>query len=58
MTPKLCAMPSDNVGFDPELIERKAYVNNCEERNGLMVLQNLEVQILSVLCTRRWGEDL
>ena len=38
MAPKSCAMPSDKVGFDPELKERRAFQLNCEKGKGLRYL--------------------
>lgn len=35
MAPKSCAMPSDKVGFDPELKERRAFLLNSEKKKRL-----------------------
>ena len=40
MAPKSCAMPSDKVGFDPELKERRAFQLNCEKEKGLHYLSS------------------
>ena len=40
MAPKSCAMPSDKVGFDPELKERRAFQLNFEKEKGLHYLSS------------------
>ena len=42
MAPKSCAMPSDKVGFDPELKERRAFQLNFEKEKGLHYLSSTD----------------
>ena len=42
MAPKSCAMPSEKVGFDPELKERRAFQLNCEKEKGLRYLSRTD----------------
>ena len=42
MAPKSCAMPSDKVGFDPELKERRAFQLNFEKETGLHYLSSTD----------------
>ena len=42
MAPKSCAMPSDKVGFDPELKERRAFRLNFEKEKGLHYLSSTD----------------